>query len=413
MAIVTSMWLKGTKQKLGGSVLYQAMGQTRQRELAANVANPRTNSQMEQRTRWANLVNFYRANAGWMKFAYETKKQNQSEYNKFMSLNVPSARIYLPKSIASQGGCVVDAYQMTQGSLASVEVVKNGAAWQTNLYLVSATNLDENSTIGEVTAQLLPANPAIREGDQLSFLRFTQMTNTSTGVPFVVVRKYEVILKANDTRRFFDFMPDDYITFGGSAQAPCIEVSDSGNAGGFLLVLSRTIGGKTYVSSQSIIVANNDALISAYSSTTARQEAIDSYGESAEPFLTSSTANEDSQAATRPSILQVKINDTVFTPGQVAGPITIGAGAYVEVRFNQAASGLGISGGYIRGIKSGKTYDLSLELDDIDTNVATFGVQTGSSIADLYLFDLSVNATGENYRAVFGVPNEATIDGLE
>ena len=407
------MWLKGTKQKLGGSVLYQAMGQTRQRELAANVANPRTNSQMEQRTRWANLVNFYRANAGWMKFAYETKKQNQSEYNKFMSLNVPSARIYLPKSIASQGGCVVDAYQMTQGSLASVEVVKNGAAWQTNLYLVSATNLDENSTIGEVTAQLLPANPAIREGDQLSFLRFTQMTNTSTGVPFVVVRKYEVILKANDTRRFFDFMPDGYITFGGSAQAPCIEVSDSGNAGGFLLVLSRTIGGKTYVSSQSIIVANNDALISAYSSTTARQEAIDSYGESAEPFLTSSTANEDSQAATRPSILQVKINDTVFTPGQVAGPITIGAGAYVEVRFNQAASGLGISGGYIRGIKSGKTYDLSLELDDIDTNVATFGVQTGTSIADLYLFDLSVNATGENYRAVFGVPNEATIDGLE
>lgn len=413
MAIVTSMWLKGTKQKLGGSVLYQAMGQTRQRELAANVANPRTNSQMEQRTRWANLVNFYRANAGWMKFAYETKKQNQSEYNKFMSLNVPSARIYLPKSIASQGGCVVDAYQMTQGSLASVEVVKNGAAWQTNLYLVSATNLDENSTIGEVTAQLLPANPALREGDQLSFLRFTQMTNTSTGVPFVVVRKYEVILKANDTRRFFDFMPDGYITFGGSAQAPCIEVSDSGNAGGFLLVLSRTIGGKTYVSSQSIIVANNDALISAYSSTTARQEAIDSYGESAEPFLTSSTANEDSQAATRPSILQVKINDTVFTPGQVAGPITIGAGAYVEVRFNQAASGLGISGGYIRGIKSGNTYDLSLELDDIDTNVATFGVQTGTSIADLYLFDLSVNATGENYRAVFGVPNEATIDGLE
>lgn len=407
------MWLKGTKQKLGGSVLYQAMGQTRQRELAANVANPRTNSQMEQRTRWANLVNFYRANAGWMKFAYETKKQNQSEYNKFMSLNVPSARIYLPKSIASQGGCVVDAYQMTQGSLASVEVVKNGAAWQTNLYLVSATGLDENSTIGEVTAQLLPANPAIREGDQLSFLRFTQMTNTSTGVPFVVVRKYEVILKANDTRRFFDFMPDGYITFGGSAQAPCIEVSDSGNAGGFLLVLSRTIGGKTYVSSQSIIVANNDALISAYSSTTAKQEAIDSYGESAEPFLTSTTANEDSQAATRPSILQVKINDTVFTPGQVAGPITIGAGAYVEVRFNQAASGLGISGGYIRGIKSGNTYDLSLELDDIDTNVATFGVQTGTSIADLYLFDLSVNATGENYRAVFGVPNEATIDGLE
>lgn len=413
MAIVTSMWLKGTKQKLGGSVLYQAMGQTRQRELAANVANPRTNSQMEQRTRWANLVNFYRVNAGWMKFAYETKKTNQSEYNKFMSLNVPSARIYLPKSIASQGGCVVDAYQMTQGSLASIEVLKSGADWQTNLYMASITDIDENSTIGEVTAQLLPANPALRDGDQLSFLRFTQMTNSATGVPFVVVRKYEVILKANDTRRFFDFMPEDYITFGGTAQAPCIEVTDSGNAGGFILVLSRTIGGKTYVSSQSIIVANNSALIDAYSSNSAKQEAIDSYGDSAEPFLTSSTANEDSQAATRPSILQLKINDTTFTPGQVAGPITIGAGANVQVKFNQSVVGLGISGGSIRGIKSGNTYDISLELDDTDTNVATFGAQTGTSIADLYLSDLNVNATEENYRAVFVVPNEATIGGLE
>lgn len=413
MAIVTGMWLKGTKQKLGGSVLYQAMGQTRQRELAANVTNPRTQAQMEKRTRWANLVNFYRANAGWMKFAYETKKTNQSEYNKFMSLNVPSARIYLPKSIASQGGCVVDAYQMTQGSLASIEVLKSGAAWQTNLYLASATFLDENSTVGEVTAQLLPANPALREGDQISFLRFTQMTNSSTGVPFVVVRKYEVLLKANDTRRFFDFMPEAYITFGGSAQAPCIEVSDSGNAGGFLLVLSRTIGGKTYVSSQSIVVANNSALIDAYSSATAIQEAIDSYGESAEPFLTSSTANEDSQAATRPSILQVKIGDTVLTPGQVAGPIDITAGSKVEVKFNQSAVDLGVSNGELSAIKSGQESTVSIELDDVEGNVARYDIPAGTSLEDMYLSDLEIIATGTSYRAVFVVPNEATIGGLE
>lgn len=413
MAIVTSMWLKGTKQKLGGSVLYQAMGQTRQRELAANVSNPRTQAQMEKRTRWANLVNFYRANAGWMKFAYETKKTNQSEYNKFMSLNVPSARIYLPKSIASQGGCVVDAYQMTQGSLASIEVLKSGAAWQTNLYLASITTLDENSTVGEVTAQLLPANPALREGDQLSFLRFTQMTNSSTGVPFVVVRKYEVILKANDTRRFYDFMPEDYITFGGTPQAPCIEVTDSGNAGGFILVLSRTIGGKTYVSSQSIIVANNSALIDAYSSATAMQDAIDSYGESAEPFLTSSTANEDSQAATRLSILQVKINSTVLTPGQVAGPLTLSPGSTVEVRFNQSVEDIGINGGSVSGMKSGESYSASLELDNAEGNVATFGVQMASSVEDLYLADLNIGSSEGNYRAVFVVPNEATIGGLE
>ena len=412
MAIVTSMWLKGTKQKLGGSVLYQAMGQTRQRELAANVSNPRTQSQMEGRTRWANLVNFYRVNSGWMKFAYETKKTNQSEYNKFMSLNVPSARIYLPKSIASQGGCIVDAYQMTQGSLASIEVLKSGAAWQTNLYLVSATDLDENSTIGEVTAQLLPANPALREGDQLSFVRFTQMTNSATGVPFVVVRKYEVILKANDTRRFYDFMPADYVNVGGTPQAPCMEILDSGNAGGFLLVLSRTIGGKTYVSSQSIVVANNSALIDAYSSDTARQEAIDSYGESAEPFLTSSTANEDSQAATRLSILQIKIGNQVFAPGQVAAPVTIDNNTNIEVTFNQpleqSPTNVGLS-----GWASGTPFIAGMETSSYTGNKAIFTVQIESSKRNAAISDIIITIDSTNYRAVFVVPNEYTIGGLE
>lgn len=413
MAIVTSMWLKGTKQKLGGSVLYQAMGQTRQRELAANVANPRTNSQMEQRTRWANLVNFYRVNSGWMKFAYETKKQNQSEYNKFMSLNVPSARIYLPKSLASQGGCVVDAYQMTQGSLASIEVLKSGAAWQSNLYLVSATDLDENSTVGEVTAQLLPANPALREGDQLSFLRFTQMTNSSTGVPFVVVRKYEVILKATDTRRFFDFLPEDYITFGGTAQAPCIEVTDSGNAGGFLLVLSRTIGGKTYVSSQSIVVANNEALISAYSSDTARQEAIDSYGESAEPFLTSSTANEDSQAATRPSILEIRIDGVSYTPGTRVVVPRVSPDMTVLAVFNQQLPADAGLIGSMSWWKNGNPGEQSLVVGGVTGNIAEFNFPDAASVENFILSEVDVSIDDEPYRAVFLVLNSDTISGLE
>lgn len=413
MAIVTSMWLKGTKQKLGGSVLYQAMGQTRQRELAANVANPRTNSQMEQRTRWANLVNFYRVNSGWMKFAYETKKTNQSEYNKFMSLNVPGARIYLPKSIASQGGCVVDAYQMTQGSLASIEALKSGADWQTNLYLASITDLDENSTVGEVTAQLLPANPALREGDQISFLRFTQMTNSSTGVPFVVVRKYEVLLKANDTRRFFDFMPMEYITFGGTAQVPCIEVVNSGNAGGFLLVLSRTIGGKTFVSSQSIVVANNEAMISAYSSDTARQKAIDSYGESAEPFLTSSTANEDSQAATRLSILGVKINGVTYTPGTRVVVPRLAEGVEVDAIFNQKLPEGAGQIGSISWWKNGNPVKQSLEIDAVTGNTAEFLFPDAPAVEDIILDEVDVSINDEPYRAVFLVFNSDTISGLE
>ena len=415
MAIVNSMWMVNTKKKLGGTVLYQAMGQTRQRELAASVSNPRTQSQMETRTRWANLVNFYRANASWMKFAYETKKTNQSEYNKFMSLNVPSARIYLPKSLASQGACIVDAYQMTQGSLPSIEVLKVQGGWQTNIYVTNAEELDENATIGEVTQVILPANPGIREGDQLSFIRFTQMTNASTGVPFVIVRKYEVILKANDTRRFYDFMPYDYIGWGGSGADQHIDVTDSGNAGGFLLALSRTIGGKTYVSTQSIIVANNDALIGAYSSDSAKQAAIDSYGESSEPFLSASTANEDSQAATNPSVVGVDINDIHSVPGQRLSFSLASPDLDMEVvlTMSQDMSDLNVDSASLRYWQGGELKSAQFDsagVDVVDNKITLPFTGTEGSIV---VYDISVVMSGTAYRAVFAVTNADTIGGLE
>lgn len=413
MAIVENFWLKNQRKKLAGAVVYQAMGQTRSRELAASVSNPRTVSQMNQRVKWANLVNFYRANASWMKFAYETKKQNQTDYNKFMSLNVSNSRIFLPKQIASQGGCVVDAYQMTQGSLGSIEVTPRTGNWTTNIFLSSADGLSSESTVGEVSQRILPANPAIREGDQLSFIRITQQTNSSTGVPFVVVRKYEVIVNSTDTRRFFDFMPADYIAFGNSGDESFVSVLDSGLAGGFLLILSRTIGGKTYVSTQSIIVANNDALIEAYSSSNALQSAIDSYGESSEPFLTSSTADVDTQAAVRASILYVKIGQTRKTPGGTWAPVQASGGASVDIQFSAYPEGE-LDEVTLVYYASGERYELELAN-------AVYGA--GSIIAALpgnigslnggALAEVQAIFTDGTYRAVFVVPNEYTSGGLE
>ena len=103
MAIVKTGDMYGQVGRLGQNVYYTAYSETRSRKLAASVTNPRTQAQMLQRVRWANLVNFYRVNKEWMKYAFETKKKNQSEYNKFMSLNVASSPIYLTKQEAGGG----------------------------------------------------------------------------------------------------------------------------------------------------------------------------------------------------------------------------------------------------------------------------------------------------------------------
>ena len=413
MAIVKNFWLQNQKKKLAGAVIYQAMGQTRSRELAASVANPRTESQMTQRVKWANLVNFYRANKGWMKFAYETKKQSQSDYNKFMSLNVASSRIYIPKGFAAQGACIVDAYQMTQGSLASIETTKTSTGWATNLFLSDANALPENPTVGEVSAQLLAANPALREGDQISFIRLTQQTNASTGVPYVVVRKYEVILNSSSVKFFYDYMPVDYIVFDGGTNPNRIEVNDSGNAGGFILILSRTTGGKTYVSTQSVVVANNTALIEAYSSQNALQTAIDSYGESSEPFLTSTVAEVDSQAAVGLSIISVKIGGVEHAPGTVAYPIELASQSTVEVKFSSDLPSEVYGTGSLSVWIKGEKVPLPLSSGAVDDNTVTASLPEFVSAPTVALDDLQLTIGDEAYRAVWIVPNEATVGSLE
>lgn len=413
MAIVNNFYLRNQKKKLAGAVYYQAMGQTRSRELRTEISNPRTQAQMEQRTKWANLVNFYRVNAPWMKYAYETKKTNQSEYNKFMSLNVPNARIYIPKSFANQGACIVDAYQMTQGSLPSIEVQKYTTSWGSNLYLSEDFSVARTTTVKEVAQELLQNNPALREGDQISFIRLTQQTNSNTGVPFVVVRKYEVILNSNDLRPFFDFMPYEYIVVDSEGSTHSLGVKDSGNAGGFLLILSRTISGKTYVSTQSIIVANNSTMIDQYSSAAAKQSAIDSYGESTDAFLTSTTAGENEQAAVAPSIVGVSIDGVERTIGGIVYPVGDLGGAAVRVRLSQEIEG---SLGRCKVYLMLRGQEIQLDLLDKQIN----GTLVTGSLTDQFsefenaaLMDVYIEVGATMLRAPFMVPNEATVEGLE
>lgn len=413
MAIVKNFWLVNQKKKLGGAVIYQAMGQTRSRELAASVSNPRTQSQMSQRVKWANLVNLYRANKSWMKFAYETKKQNQSEYNKFMSLNVSNSRIYLPKSLANQGACVVDAYTMTQGSLASIEITKGTNEWLTNIFLGSSNVISSNVTVGEVAQAIIANNPAIREGDQISFIRLTQQTNSSTGVPYVVVRRYEVVLKSDDTRPFFEFLPSDYIKGFLSGSQYVMAVSDSGNAGGFLMVLSRTTGGKTYVSTQDIVVANNDTIIQSYSSAAALQNAINSYGESDEPFLTSTVAEEDNQAQVPTTLVSATIDDVVYPFGQIAAIASLPQDASVVVKLSGVPESTSVTSGVLRFYEGGYLQTANLESLDYDTGEIGAVLDLPQDRANVTLVDVTYVVGGVEYRGVWSVPNSATISGLE
>lgn len=316
MAIVNNFWLKDQNKRLADAVIYQAYGQTRSRKLAASVANPRTQSQMMQRVKWSNLVNFYRANKKWMKYAFETKKQTQSEYNKLMSLNVSTSPIYLTKQQAAAGGCVVAPYLITQGSLPSIEMSWDGAKFSTNLFTNDPDGVLFQGSIKNFSSALLEWNPALQEGDQISFILVAQMTNQVTGVPYVIVREYEVILDLSDNSQISAYLPVDYLSTDAEANYNPITVDLNGTAGGCALIVSRTVSGKTFVSTQRLMLSGMDTILAQYSSATQLADAIASYGEQSDAFLSSTSASPDTGNVVPYSIVSATLNNVQLPIGE-------------------------------------------------------------------------------------------------
>lgn len=410
MAIVQNFWLKGASKRLAGAVIYEAMGQTRARRLAESVTNPRTEAQMNQRVKWANLVNLYRVNSDWMKYAYETKKTTQSEYNKWMSLNVTNSRIYLTKQLAAAGACVVDAYTITQGSLPSIEnTLTSDNLYKSNLYTGTLAELEE-ATIAQLSEALLANNPGIREGDQLSLIRLSQQTNSDTGVPYVILRKYELIVNKSDTRLVFDFLPKDLVSIGGSSSNYALAIGVGQRVGGFAWILSRTIAGKTYVSTQAIVPVNNGALISLYSSDAAYRAAIESYGTSEDAFLSSVTANTSSGAAIPPAVVRIEINETPFTVGSRVEVAKIATDDTISVIFNQPIPAA--QGDIILNTNKG-TIRASID-EVISSSVDGIFVRLETTYTDVVVYDITVNDTSfGQVRAQFAIRNSDSQGGLE
>ena len=404
MAIIENMWLRKSKKRLGGVVLYQAMEQTRARELASSVTNPRTTSQMSQRVKWSQLVNFYRANGSWMKYAYETKTPQQSEYNKFMSLNVADSRVYLSKQLAAAGSCLVYPYIMTQGSLPSIEFTEESGSWPCNIYYPAGSFLLSSTTIAEFSQKIIQQNPAIRQSDQLSFIRFTQMTNSDTGYPYVVVRRYELIVDTNSTSLVGDYLPLDYISVVNVGTPNQLAVIDSGLAGGFLMCLSRTQGGKTYVSSQRIIVTGMSTLLLRYGSQGALELAIQSYGQQDDAFLSSTAANPDAQAPTNLSLIGLSNGNVSIIPGsQVKMSDNFSVGDSIHFIFNSNVDTLTITNAILNTNKKA----IIMASATIGGNYVAATIPSGTTFDDdEYLVTATVRFTAGYYVTTFQPPQD-------
>lgn len=295
-----SMQLRG---RVGNTTYYSEGGRLIAR-VSQNSSNygegaARSERQQFQRGKWGNLVNFYKVSKAWMKKAFENRKANQSDYNRFMQLNTANGRVYLTKSMYAQGGCVVDAFRISEGSLRSISVFPVGSVFRTDLKLGDLT-IGAATTVGDFSAALIENNNHIHNNMQISFISYQQEVN-QFDVPQLICTAYEVTLDTESTELVRSYLP----VFCSNGVDGYLGTNDNISIGAFAYVLSESVSGKTLVSTQELIL-NNSVLIAQYTSAEAIERSIKSYGVDTDVFLAS--GSNPTQATPQPLFISSVVN---------------------------------------------------------------------------------------------------------
>lgn len=137
-------------------------------------ANPRTKTQMAQRSRFVSAVKFFaNGNQAQFKFAYEDRKATESDYNAFMRHNANEGIYLTPQGSASTSFPKMGKFLVSKGSLSGIKLFKlgtSGADPSQHGVIVLDADLDKPTTIGELSTQLLVDYPTIG-GKILTFFK--------------------------------------------------------------------------------------------------------------------------------------------------------------------------------------------------------------------------------------------------
>ena len=266
---------------IGDLTFKQVNGMTIVSEKITQMTNPRSDGQMRVRTRWNNIVAMYKGIRPKLKKGFESKPAGLSDFNMFMKMNMQKEPVYLTKQAVAGGACIAAPYQITQGSLPAIVITGTGNAAVTDIHL-GVLSLSNATTIAQFAKAVVDSNPDYQYGDQISFFKVEQKTNAETGIPYCQFSAWKVVLDAADTEtKLWDVVARE----GFSTSDGCLAHSNANFVGAFGWVHSRKSNGKTLVSSQSLIAAN-DTILAEYQGNLAYNLARSSYGMSEDVYLT-------------------------------------------------------------------------------------------------------------------------------
>ena len=270
----------------GGYSFYVRDGEqvVRQRKNNSNYGSTasRSYAQMIRRIRWGNLVNVFKAIKSWQQKAYDSKNYGQTDYNIFMQLNLNKVSVGTTKEMNEGGAGIVEAYQVSRGSIPPIGYTANTTAhmWITDIVLQEA--IDVETTIGDLSTDILANNPTFQEGDNIAFIFMNNWMDSRVEWPYVQSAYAEITLNKSNTAFVVDIpVIGERLSesTNGTIQLSYTEpgLYQVGAEVGFVCIHTRKAGGSLQVSSQSILM-NTQAIISAFSGSDWDNTCIATYG---------------------------------------------------------------------------------------------------------------------------------------
>lgn len=299
--------------KVGAYSFYTSTGGRQVARIANNSSNygetaKRTVAMQTRRSRWGNLVSFYSANKDLMARAYERKAANISDYNRFMQMNIPLATVSLIKDDFMRGMAILQEYIIADGSLPEIDVAE---IEETGMVFNLLSKIDgefADNTIGQISVDLLDNNPQLQEGDQLTFISYTNAGTTPS-----TIRIYRHLCEMTiDTTSAVSFGSLKYANIIGGNGLKVV-IAGQGDVFGQAIIHSRSVGGSLLVS-RAKITLNSDTLVRQFSTPEAVKKAIESYGVDTEKLLEPGSPEQPKPA----HIEKLAMIDSVISPAGCA-----------------------------------------------------------------------------------------------
>lgn len=268
--------------KVGAYSMYVRDGEqiTRQRKNASNYgeAASRTLTQQGRRVMWSNLVSQFKAMKDWQPRAYETLRKGQTDYNKFMQLNVNAATLPLTKQEASDGCVIITPVLVSQGSLILPQAVVDTSDLVLHIAVdVSSAGTTPPTTLGQLSFHLINANGGWLEGDALAVIMFKNWKDAA-GNPRAESIYQEFTLDTTSDTPLADILPRYDVTWGSGVElevAP--KTADEQDCVAWAIVHTRRVSGSLKVSTSRVMMGST-SLVTEYTTQARLQEAIESYG---------------------------------------------------------------------------------------------------------------------------------------